>query len=246
MKKVASHLVYLFACVWIVSFAFPPALTAQTNGVPQQISALQARMTEAETRLTATESRLTLTESRLSAAETEVSTLTSQNSNYALRIVDLEAQTVPVGTIIAYSGEVPPAGYLECDGSEVSRADYPNLFAAIGTTFGQGDGFSTFRIPETRGVFLRGWSHGNGYDPDRASRVTIYPGGAFGDHVGSWQDHLFANHSHTTNFSFSNFFGPYQATVGSNGVGSYGVASSATGGNETRPRNVSVMYAVKY
>lgn len=56
---------------------------------------------------------------------------------------------VPLGAIIAYSanGELP-AGYLLCDGAAVSRTMYPDLFAAIGTTYGAGDGSTTFNVPD--------------------------------------------------------------------------------------------------
>jgi microcystin-dependent protein len=53
-----------------------------------------------------------------------------------------------VGTIFMWPSVTPPAGYLSCDGSAVSRSRYPQLFAAIGTTFGSGDGSSTFNLPD--------------------------------------------------------------------------------------------------
>lgn len=54
---------------------------------------------------------------------------------------------VPTGTVSAYAGSTPPAGYLICDGSAVSRTTYAALFAVIGTTYGAGDGNSTFNLP---------------------------------------------------------------------------------------------------
>ena len=64
----------------------------------------------------------------------------------------------PIGTIIS-SGAAwnnPPAGYLFCGGQAISRTAYAALFAVIGTTFGAGDGSTTFNVPELRGEFLRG------------------------------------------------------------------------------------------
>lgn len=58
---------------------------------------------------------------------------------------------VPVGTIIDFAGPNNPAGYLECDGSPVSRAKYSELFAVLGTAWGSGDGSSTFNVPDLRG-----------------------------------------------------------------------------------------------
>ena len=58
---------------------------------------------------------------------------------------------VPIGTVLDYAGSTVPAGYLECDGSAVSRTAYAELFAAIGTAWGAGDGSTTFNVPDMRG-----------------------------------------------------------------------------------------------
>ena len=72
------------------------------------------------------------------------------NKNY----VDTKVNTaaVPTGAIVSFA--VCPAGWLVCDGSAVSRTDYADLFAAIGTTFGPGDGISTFNLPNYTDVLL--------------------------------------------------------------------------------------------
>ncbi len=67
----------------------------------------------------------------------------------------VEAEDVIPGTIIAYGGSgAVPAGYLACDGSAVSRTTYAALFGAIGTTWGAGDGSTTFAVPNIRGRAL--------------------------------------------------------------------------------------------
>lgn len=64
---------------------------------------------------------------------------------------------VPAGAILAYGGSTAPDGYLFADGSAVSRTDYADLFAVYGTTFGAGDGSTTFNLPDyTGGTFLEG------------------------------------------------------------------------------------------
>lgn len=68
---------------------------------------------------------------------------------------------VPVGTIIAYAGTSAPTGYLDCNGANVSRATYSALFSAIGTTWGVGDGVTTFGLPDLRRRTLVG-SGGSG------------------------------------------------------------------------------------
>lgn len=59
--------------------------------------------------------------------------------------------TLPVGMISPYSGPTAPEGWLICDGSAVSRAAYPDLFAVCGTTYGAGDGTTTFNLPDLAG-----------------------------------------------------------------------------------------------
>lgn len=62
----------------------------------------------------------------------------------------------PVGTIIAVGYTGVPEGYIHCNGAEVSRSTYANLFSTIGTTYGSGDGSNTFNLPDTVGKFLEG------------------------------------------------------------------------------------------
>lgn len=63
----------------------------------------------------------------------------------------------PSGVIMQYAGSSAPTGYLICNGSAVSRTTYSNLFAVIGTTYGAGDGSTTFNLPDLRGRFPVGY-----------------------------------------------------------------------------------------
>ena len=63
---------------------------------------------------------------------------------------------IPVGTVVMFTAAEPPAGYLKCDGAAVGRETCPELFAAIGTTFGAGDGKTTFNLPNLIGRFAEG------------------------------------------------------------------------------------------
>ena len=63
---------------------------------------------------------------------------------------------VPTGVMLPYGGGAAPTGWLLCDGSAVSRTTYSVLFGIIGTAYGAGDGSTTFNLPNTQGVFLRG------------------------------------------------------------------------------------------
>lgn len=75
---------------------------------------------------------------------------------------------VPSGTIHTFAGTAAnvPAGYLLCDGGTISRTTYSRLFQAIGTTYGVGDGSTTFAIPDLRGEFIRGLDNSRGVDTD--------------------------------------------------------------------------------
>lgn len=64
----------------------------------------------------------------------------------------------PAGSVMAFAGENAPDGWLKCDGQEVSREDYSSLFAAIGTVYGEGDGETTFNVPDLSGRFVFGSS----------------------------------------------------------------------------------------
>jgi microcystin-dependent protein len=74
---------------------------------------------------------------------------------------------VPIGTLIWYASTRTPSGWLPCDGTAVKRLQYPNLFTVIGTTFGIGNGSTTFNLPDLTDKFIRGWGPVNSLDPDR-------------------------------------------------------------------------------
>ncbi|HGH6718284.1 TPA: phage tail protein [Neisseria meningitidis] len=75
---------------------------------------------------------------------------------------------VPSGAVLYFAGRTAPAGWLKANGAAVSRTTYAALFAAIGTTYGAGDGSTTFNLPDLRGEFMRGWDDGRGIDRGRA------------------------------------------------------------------------------
>lgn len=133
------------------------------------------------------------------------------------------------GSIIINPTSSIPNGYLECNGATLSRTTYALLFAAIGTLYGAGDGSTTFNIPDLRGEFIRGFDNGRGIDSDRT--------------IGSWQVDLFKSHFHYWGLNNHNII---EVGVGAPGFGTTGWATSATGGTETRPRNIAMMYCIKY
>jgi microcystin-dependent protein len=156
-------------------------------------------------------------------------------------------QFMPVGIILPYSKTTAPTGFLLCDGSAVSRTTYSDLFAAIASTAGQGNGATTFNVPDLRGRFIRGWDNAAGRDPDAATRTAINTGGNTGDNIFSLQDEEFKAHTHnqTDNVSGTGT-GAIQPVGGNSAVNTGSRATSSTGGNETRPKNVNVNFIIKY
>lgn len=180
----------------------------------------------------------------------------------------------PSGAVMAFAGTTAPSGWLLCDGSTISRSTYANLFSAIGTAHGIGDGSTTFVLPDYRGIFLRGVDGGANNDPDRSSRTAPNTGGNTGDAVGSIQGHSYQTHTHvqaahshraTGN---ANPFGTKSGSTTLANVGAYSTLTTANPGvtesetvvnqnasasgaksqataNETRPVNSAVNYIIK-
>lgn len=89
---------------------------------------------------------------------------------------------VPVGAILDFAGTSAPNGWLLCFGQTVSRSTYSVLFAALGTTYGSGDGSTTFNLPDCRGRVVAGKDDMGG---SSANRLTNQSGGLNGDTLGA-------------------------------------------------------------
>lgn len=145
-----------------------------------------------------------------------------------------DVKLVPYSTV--------PDGWLECDGSAVSRTTYSALFAKIGITHGQGNGTTTFNLPDYRGRFLRVWDHGAGRDADAASRTAMATGGNTGDNVGSVQADATRAHNHSITYNTSTAgSGGAVTVVNQVGAGSLSTNTGTSSGSETRPNNAYLM-----
>lgn len=89
---------------------------------------------------------------------------------------------IPEGSVIPYAGSAAPSGWLLCYGQAVSRTTYAALFAAISTTYGTGDGSTTFNLPDLRGRVIAGQDDMGGVS---ANRLTNQSGGLDGDTLGA-------------------------------------------------------------
>lgn len=154
----------------------------------------------------------------------------------------------PVGTVLALAHTTVPSGYLECNGAAISRTTYAALFVALGTAYGVGNGTTTFNLPDMRGVFQRGYDHGRLVDSGRvfgSSQLDALQNitGSFGI-----DDITMTRTTPTGAFQYDGVeisnAGP--ADVGDAGTCTFDASRVARTASETRPRNITVMYVIKY
>tara|TARA_B100002019_G_scaffold273756_1_gene270111 strand:+ start:276 stop:1154 length:879 start_codon:yes stop_codon:yes gene_type:complete len=198
-------------------------------------------------------SSVKLATNSVTSAKIEDGAITTAKLNASITLI-------PTGMIAPFPTSGVPTGWLECNGAAVSRTTYADLFALISDDYGNGDGSSTFNLPDLRGQFIRGFANGQSTDPDRASR-TDRGDGTTGDAVGTKQDHAVEQHSHRTPATSGYNGNTSNTTYYSKGGSGYS-SSLAHGGpiwtssyssnpnikvssNETRPKNVSMLYCIK-
>ncbi|MDC6129209.1 phage tail protein [Burkholderia gladioli] len=157
--------------------------------------------------------------------------------------VDSKANTdqhAPSGLIGYFAMANAPKGWLKCNGAEISRVAYQMLFSQIGTTFGKGDGFNTFKLPDLRGEFIRGWDDSRGVDAGRM--IASAQSDAFAKHYHGLQ---YAGWDNSNNVNGSSGSPQRFASGDDPGIYSYNLDTTA-GSSETRPRNVALLACIKY
>jgi microcystin-dependent protein len=145
---------------------------------------------------------------------------------------DRELSFVPIGAEMAWKKATPPTGWLFQDGSAINRLTYQGLFNHYGTTYGAGDGSTTFNLPDMRGRFFLGKTAAG------TGSVLGGTGGAIDHiHTGASHTHGFASHTHTIGAS-----GTHAHTAGTlagpshtHGPGTYDTASHNHGGSTGGP-----------
>ena len=156
-------------------------------------------------------------------------------------INDLYGSTlIPAGTVNAFAGAVAsiPEGYLLCNGGAVSRTVYADLFRAIGTRYGVGNGTTTFNLPDLRGEFIRGLDNGRGIDSGRAL------GSAQAESVNTAGVNL--REASTTWAATGAAVGSSVAYFENSNIAGYGTNMALLGGTETRPRNIAMNFIIKF
>lgn len=165
---------------------------------------------------------------------------------------------VPIGAVIStLSTATAPAGWLYCDGSAVSRTTYAQLFSILSTTYGAGDGSTTFNLPDYRGRFLRGInSMGTAAGNNSKNPDNNVLGGAQADaHQGHWHNVYGAQWYYATSGTISSYHGIYGTgtSIGLDTTGrakgknvqSDGSSGNAKTSNETRPMNVAALLMIR-
>lgn len=164
---------------------------------------------------------------------------TTIDGTTGVSLIQTTAAPFLVGQVCLFAMNAAPSGFLKCNGAAVSRTTYSALFAAIGTTYGAGNGTTTFNVPDLRGEFLRGLDDGRGIDTGRA--------------IGSAQGQALrqstltnivrqqaATAAGTNDFSYSELGNAGYAT---GVVGGHGTITLGSG-TETRPRNVALLSCI--
>lgn len=198
--------------------------------------------------------------------------MNAQATKLSFKSTPVSTGDLPIGTIVPFAGVLDiltfqNQGWLYCNGNTVLRTDYPDLFQAIGSSYGAGDGKTTFALPDLRGTFLRGVSGTSGVDPDASTRTAAAAGGNAGNAVGSVQGYatgkpataLVTNttgaHTHQVahipndNSSYA-VDGSYQAIwndgANTDPAGDHTHLVNGGGDAESRPRNLYCYHLIKY
>lgn len=142
----------------------------------------------------------------------------------------------PIGVIQAYGGTTAPSGWLLCQGQAVSRTEYADLFSAIGTAFGEGDGSTTFNVPDLREAV----PVGTGTRENDTSRHDIYD-------IGTFKDDRYASHNHTINHGHSATSTMTYKGSGSSGGSatvSYSILQNTNGSNPVTTNSIGSTYNI--
>lgn len=167
---------------------------------------------------------------------------------------------VPTGTIIAFPANAVPNGFLKCNGAQVSRNSYTTLFSVIGSTYGNGNNYNTFNLPDLRGEFIRGWDDGRGVDNNR--NLGYHQGESTKRHY-----HGTGKFEQTVNDDWYAILGNWDGTHRARwvpGESGFNSTKNISGGSnsrltrtteaqyitaansETRPRNYAMLFCIKY
>jgi microcystin-dependent protein len=173
---------------------------------------------------------------------------------------------LPAGAVMPFAMATAPTGWFSCDGTLLSRTTYALLFAAIGTTFGVGDGSTTFAIPDLRGRFVRstgtdGTATSLALGVKQASANLAHPHGVndpgHNHYVNDPGHSHFVNDTNTTTNGLANvngLAGTDQGDIPTSGsltniylsASATNISIQSSGEAESRPHNMALNYCIKY
>ncbi len=154
-------------------------------------------------------------------------------------------EVIAPGVGAPFFGSVAPIGWLICNGAAISRTTYARLFTAIGTTWGAGNGTTTFNIPNGQNEFLRGASGTLPLGTRQSDDIKSHAHGVNDPgHFHNWGNT--AQGFGVTPGNFGGFAqgGPSPGALNTT-ASTTGISIQATGGSETRPRNIAVNWIIK-
>ena len=148
---------------------------------------------------------------------------------------------VPVGAVFHFAASTAPTGFLKANGAAVSRTTYAALFAITGTTYGVGDGSTTFNVPDLRGEFIRGWADDRAVDTGRAFG-SAQADGIRASTVAGIARTYYSGQSATGEFSWAGGAGELASNAAQGGDYQINLGSAP----DTRPRNVALLACIKF
>ena len=164
-------------------------------------------------------------------------------ADIAVSVADLNTATTPLilpaGMIATFAIITAPTGWLICDGSAINRTTYARLYSAISETWGPGDSYSSFNVPDLRGAYLRN------------TGTSLVDANYVGPAVGSSQSDQITLHEHSI-WQFSGTGGAWSSNAGggthpsSNHTQPTRGGQTGNTGNEVRVYNYGVQYCIKY
>jgi len=153
---------------------------------------------------------------------------------------------VPPGAVMSFAMSAAPIGWLPCDGAAISRTTFAPLFSAVRTAFGAGNGSTTFNVPDLRGEFIRGWSAGR----DVGGQSARAFGSAEGDAIRNITGWGGATVTWGSNGAFSHESGANRPGLAAGGFGLGDIIFRASRqvptAEDNRPRNIALLYCIKY
>ena len=189
----------------------------------------------------------------VAAVQTEVTTtVSSQIATIEAQVANMPSPIV-AGTVAYLAMVTAPTGWLKANGAAISRTTYADLFAAIGTTYGAGDGSTTFNIPDLRGEFVRGFDDGRGADSgrgfgtaqagDMAAHRHYVMNNGYANITAGWGYPVNSGNQIASAYQGQGYENYHlQAHSGEANSG----RSSLTGGSDNRPRNIAMLACIKY